>query len=202
MIRSSACQPWQPDLPGHAGDRGDLLSYTTPWDTILRSRVRRNRNRGRRADLEWSKCRGKAAGNETDRVTGGSGRTRGAENEQQNAGSSGDDLTKAYIQWIGRMVGHRMNEGKWIEIGPFEWTKVLAKWDAYILTSMFHHIGGSKPLFWIKCDGRSSGSIARCLPASFELLNLSLKKVGFLSGSSARITPCTSMKRRLSAMSP
>src|SRR5215217_2371837 len=34
MIRSSACQPWQPDLPGHAGDRGDLLSYTTPWDTI------------------------------------------------------------------------------------------------------------------------------------------------------------------------
>jgi putative transposase len=22
MIRSSACQPWQPDLPGHAGDRG------------------------------------------------------------------------------------------------------------------------------------------------------------------------------------
>jgi hypothetical protein len=117
-------------------------------------------------------------------------------------GSSGDDLTKAYIQWIGRMVGHRMNEGKWIEIGPFEWTKVLAKWDAYILTFMFHHIGGSKPLFWIKCDGRSSGSIARCLPASFELLNLSLKKVGFLSGSSARITPCTSMKRRLSAMSP
>src|SRR5215218_10035335 len=36
MIRSSACQPWQPDLPGHAGDRGDLLSYTTPWDTIWR----------------------------------------------------------------------------------------------------------------------------------------------------------------------
>src|SRR5215212_5770490 len=35
MIRSSACQPWQPDLPGHAGDRGDLLSYTTPWDTIV-----------------------------------------------------------------------------------------------------------------------------------------------------------------------
>src|SRR5215218_10033176 len=35
MIRSSACQPWQPDLPGHAGDRGDLLSYTTPWDTIF-----------------------------------------------------------------------------------------------------------------------------------------------------------------------
>src|SRR3954471_5618413 len=35
MIRSSACQPWQPDLPGHAGDRGDLLSYTTPRDTIL-----------------------------------------------------------------------------------------------------------------------------------------------------------------------
>src|SRR4051794_13795047 len=34
MIRSSACQPWQPDLPGHAGDRGVLLSYTTPWDTI------------------------------------------------------------------------------------------------------------------------------------------------------------------------
>src|SRR3954466_7684812 len=34
MIRSSACQPWQPDLPGHAGDRGDLLSYTTPRDTI------------------------------------------------------------------------------------------------------------------------------------------------------------------------
>src|SRR5215216_1128024 len=22
MIRSSACQPWQPDRPGHAGDRG------------------------------------------------------------------------------------------------------------------------------------------------------------------------------------
>src|SRR3954447_23224048 len=35
MIRSSACQPWQPDLPGHAGDRGDLLSYTTPRDTIM-----------------------------------------------------------------------------------------------------------------------------------------------------------------------
>src|SRR4051812_12609659 len=34
MIRSTACQPWQPDLPGHAGDRGDLLSYTTPRDTI------------------------------------------------------------------------------------------------------------------------------------------------------------------------
>jgi hypothetical protein len=33
MIRSSACQPWQPDLPGHAGDSGDL-SYTTPRDTI------------------------------------------------------------------------------------------------------------------------------------------------------------------------
>src|SRR3954453_6109146 len=40
MIRSSACQPWQPDLPGHAGDRGDLLSYTTPWDTIA-GRARR-----------------------------------------------------------------------------------------------------------------------------------------------------------------
>src|SRR3954447_9814201 len=39
MIRSSACQPWQPDLPGHAGDRGDLLSYTTPWDTIRKSYV-------------------------------------------------------------------------------------------------------------------------------------------------------------------
>src|SRR5215212_5495706 len=38
-------------------------------------------------------------------------------------------------------------------------------------------LAGLKPLFWIKCDGRSSGSIARCLPASFELLNLSLKKV-------------------------
>jgi hypothetical protein len=23
MIRSSACQPWQSDLPGYAGDRGD-----------------------------------------------------------------------------------------------------------------------------------------------------------------------------------
>src|SRR4051812_38307429 len=34
MIRSSACQPWQPDRPGHAGDRGGLLSYTTPRDTI------------------------------------------------------------------------------------------------------------------------------------------------------------------------
>jgi hypothetical protein len=41
MIRSSACQPWQPDLPGHAGDRGDLLSYTTPRDTIIRTRLDR-----------------------------------------------------------------------------------------------------------------------------------------------------------------
>ena len=39
MIRSLACQPWQPDLPGHAGDRGDLLSYTTPWDTIELVRI-------------------------------------------------------------------------------------------------------------------------------------------------------------------
>src|SRR3954453_12173667 len=42
MIRSSACQPWQPDLPGHAGDRGDLLSYTTPWDTIVLGEIARS----------------------------------------------------------------------------------------------------------------------------------------------------------------
>jgi hypothetical protein len=29
MIRSSACQPWQPDLPGYAGIVVILLSYTT-----------------------------------------------------------------------------------------------------------------------------------------------------------------------------
>ena len=59
-------------------------------------------------------------------------------------GSSRNDLTKEFIQWIGRMVGHRMNEGKWVEIGPFDWKKVPVNWHAYILTFMFHHIGGSK----------------------------------------------------------
>src|SRR3954468_17018807 len=35
MIRSSACQPWRPDLPG-SGRRSwwPRASYTTPWDTI------------------------------------------------------------------------------------------------------------------------------------------------------------------------
>src|SRR5215207_5992396 len=34
MIRSSACQPWQPDLPGHAGDHGDpaQLHHATGHD--------------------------------------------------------------------------------------------------------------------------------------------------------------------------
>jgi len=36
MIRSSACQPWQPDLPGHAGDRGGpaQLHHTTGHDLV------------------------------------------------------------------------------------------------------------------------------------------------------------------------
>src|SRR5215204_3124982 len=45
MIRSSACQPWQPDLPGHAGDRGDpaQLHHATGHDPAdsLRSRTGR-----------------------------------------------------------------------------------------------------------------------------------------------------------------
>ena len=120
-----------------------------------------------------------------------------------NTQASGrSDLTKEFIQWIGRMVGHRMNAGKWVEIGPFDWKKVPVNWHAYILTFMFHHIGGSKASVLAQMQRRSSESIARCLPASFELQNHPRKPAGFLSGSSVRITPSTSTKRSLSAMSP
>ena len=40
MIRSSACQPWQPDLPGHAGDAVALVSYITQGDTTVPKRGR------------------------------------------------------------------------------------------------------------------------------------------------------------------
>src|SRR4051794_23252455 len=43
MIRSSACQPWQPDLPGHAGDRGDpaQLHHATGHDLSLELAAKR-----------------------------------------------------------------------------------------------------------------------------------------------------------------
>src|SRR4051812_40317358 len=91
-------------------------------------------------ELQWGKAKmeySSGVEQRSERKEPVSGRKKRRASRKASVPGTPKDLTKAYIEWLGSLVDNHLNRYKWIEHGPFEWSREEDEdneWDAYIIT--------------------------------------------------------------------